>query len=53
MRGKRFANTHDIEISVRREVAHINETHAADGIVCLPHRWQRTVDNVGDYFEGC
>ncbi|PSN41316.1 hypothetical protein C0J52_20248 [Blattella germanica] len=26
---------------------------AADGITRLPHRWQRTVDCLGDYFEGC
>ncbi|KAJ8871245.1 hypothetical protein PR048_027551 [Dryococelus australis] len=35
----------------RREVAHIDGYHAADGISRLPHRWQRALDNLGDYFE--
>lgn len=52
LRGKRFANKQDILTAFRREVAHISESHAADGIHRLPHRWQRTVDNLGDYFEG-
>jgi hypothetical protein len=50
--GKRFANKQDILTAFRREVAHISESHAADGIHRLPYRWQRTVDNLGDYFEG-
>jgi hypothetical protein len=52
LRGKRFANKQDILTAFRREVAHISESHAADGIHRLPHRWQQTVDNLGDYFEG-
>ncbi|KAJ8870944.1 hypothetical protein PR048_027246 [Dryococelus australis] len=42
----------DIVAAFRREVAHIDGSRAADGISCLPHRWQRTVDNLGDWFEG-
>jgi hypothetical protein len=52
LRGKRFANKHNILTAFRREVVHISESHAADGIHRLPYRWQRTVDNLGEYFEG-
>ncbi|KAJ8896549.1 hypothetical protein PR048_001893 [Dryococelus australis] len=43
----------DIVTAFRQAVAHIDGSHAADGISRLPHRWQRTVDNLGDYFDGC
>ncbi|KAJ8894454.1 hypothetical protein PR048_007108 [Dryococelus australis] len=36
-----------------RWLAHIDRSRAAYGMSCLPHRWQKTVDNLGDYFEGC
>ena len=49
---KRFANKEDIVTAFRREVSHGSDTHAANGIQHLPHRWQRTVDTLGDYFEG-
>jgi hypothetical protein len=50
LRGKRFANKQDILTAFQREVAHISESHAAH-LHHLPYRWQRTVDNLGDYFE--
>ena len=31
----------------------INASYDADGLLCLPHRWQRTVDNFEDYFDEC
>ncbi|KAJ8873857.1 hypothetical protein PR048_024693 [Dryococelus australis] len=43
----------DFVTAFRREVAHIDGSRAADGISRLSHRWQRTVDNLGDHFEGC
>jgi len=30
----------------------MNTTGAAKGILRLPHRWQRVVNNAGDYIEG-
>jgi len=48
LRGKRFANKQDILAAFQREVSHVSDTHAANGI----HRWQRTVETLGDYFEG-
>ena len=47
LRGKRFANKQDILAAFQREVSHVSDTHAANGI----HRWQRTVETLGDYFE--
>jgi histone-lysine N-methyltransferase SETMAR len=40
LRGKRFADKQDILTAFRRDVAHISESHAADSIHRLPHRWQ-------------
>ena len=40
------------DLTFQREVSHVNDTHAANGIQRLPHRWQRTVETLGDYFEG-
>jgi len=34
-------------------VAQICASGHTDGVLLLPHRWQRTVDNLGDYFESC
>ena len=39
----------DVLRLVRREMAQINASYNADGVGCLPHRWQRAVDNLGDY----
>ncbi|KAJ8872262.1 hypothetical protein PR048_025864 [Dryococelus australis] len=49
LRHRRFANMQ----AFQREVLHTDGSHAAGGISRLPHRWQRTVDNLGDYFEVC
>lgn len=53
LHGKQFANREDILTVHRREVACIDALHTADGIQRLPHRWQRCVDALWDYFEGC
>jgi len=37
---------------VDRSIRTINTTGAAKGILRIPHRWQRVVDNAGDYIEG-
>jgi len=34
-----------------REMTQMNASYDADGVRCLPHRWQRTVDNLGDYLR--
>ena len=52
LRGKRFANKQDILTAFQREVSHVSNTHAANGIQRLPHCWQRTAETLGDYFEG-
>ena len=50
--GHRFRTRDDIAIAVRRLIM-TNVSHGeADGIRRLPHRWQRTTDSLGDYFEG-
>ena len=52
LRGDRFRTRDDISIAVRRLIM-TNFSHGeADGIRRLPHRWQRTIDSLGDYFEG-
>ena len=52
LRWHRFSTRDDIVIAVRRLIM-TNFSHGeADGICRLPHRWQRTVDNLGDFFEG-
>ena len=40
LRGKQFANEQDILTAFQRELPHVSDTHAANGIQCLPHRWQ-------------
>ncbi|KAJ8889274.1 hypothetical protein PR048_008772 [Dryococelus australis] len=41
----RFVTSDEVDIVIvfRREVAHDDGSHAADGISPLPHRWQRTL----------
>ena len=55
LRGLRF-RTQDIAIAIAIAVQRLimtNFSHGeADGIRRLPHRWQRTIDSLGDYFEG-
>ena len=51
LRGHRFRTRDDIAIVVRRLIM-TNFGHGeADGIRRLPHRWQRTIDSLGDFFE--
>ena len=38
--------------AVDRAIRTINTTDVAEGILRLPHRWQRVVHNAGDYIEG-
>ena len=50
LRGHRFRTRDDIPIAVRRLIM-TNFSHGeADGVRRLPHRWQRTIDSLGDYF---
>jgi len=35
-----------------RSIRTINTTGAAEGVLRLPHRWQRVVHNAGDYIDG-
>ena len=52
LRGHIFRTRDDIAIAVRRLIM-TNFSHGeADGIRRLLHRWQRTIDSPGDYFEG-
>ena len=52
LRGHIFRTRGDIAIAVLRFIM-INVSHVeADGIRRLPHRWQRTIVSLGDYFEG-
>ena len=47
-----FRTVPEILQVVDRSIRTINTTGAAKGIVRLPHRWQRLVQNAGDYIEG-
>ena len=38
--------------AVDRSIRTISTTGAAKGILRLPHRWQRVINNAGDYIEG-
>ncbi|GFS59975.1 uncharacterized protein TNCV_3957671 [Trichonephila clavipes] len=52
IRFKRFATREDIANAVRQQVTLFTHSAAnaeADGIQCLPHRWQRVVSVAGDY----
>ena len=52
LRGYRFRTRDDIAIAVRLLIM-TNFSHGEfDGIRRLPHRWQRAIDNLGDYYEG-
>ena len=51
LHGHRIRIRDDIAIAVRCLII-TNFSHGeADGIRRLPHRWQRTIDSLGDYFE--
>ena len=49
LRGIRFRTVPEILQAVDRS---IRTTGAATGILRLPPRWQRVVQNAGDYIEG-
>ena len=52
LRGHRFRTRDGIAIVVRRLIM-TNFSHGeVSGIRRLPHRWQRTIDSLGDYFDG-
>jgi hypothetical protein len=52
LRGIRFRTVPEILQAVDRSSRTIETTGAAKGILQLPHRWQRVVQNAGDYAEG-
>ena len=52
LRGIRFRTVPEILQAVYRSIRTINKTGAAKGILRLPYRWQRVVNNAGDYIEG-
>ena len=52
LRGIRFRTVPEILQAVDRSIRTINTTGAAKGILRLPHRRQRVVNNAGDYTEG-
>ena len=52
LRGIRFRTVPEILQAVDRSIRTINTTRAAKVILRLPHRWQRVVNNAGDYTEG-
>ena len=52
LRDIRYKTVPDILQAVGRSVRNIDRTGTATGIWRLPHRWQRVVDNAGDYVEG-
>ena len=52
LRGIRFRTVPEILQAVDRSIRTINTTDSAKGILRLPHRWQRVVNNAGDYTEG-
>ena len=51
-RGIRFRTVAEILQAVDRSIRTINTTGAAKGILRFLHRWQRVVQNAGDYIEG-
>ena len=52
LRGHTFRTRDDFAIAVRLLIM-TNLSHGeAYGIRRLPHRWQRTIDSLGDYFKG-
>jgi len=52
LRGIRFRTVPEILQAVDRSTRTVNTTGADKGILRLPHRWQRVVNNAGDYIEG-
>ena len=52
LRDIRFKTVPEILQAVDRSIRTINTTGAAKGTLRLPHRWQRVVNNAGDYTEG-
>ena len=52
LRGISFRNVPEVLQAVDRSIRTINTTGAANGILRLPHRWQRVVHNAVDYSEG-
>ena len=52
LRGIHFRTVPEILQAVDRSIRTIKTTGAAKGILRLPHRWQRVVNNAGDYSEG-
>ncbi|GFW32809.1 uncharacterized protein TNCV_1773781 [Trichonephila clavipes] len=55
IRGRRFATRDDFANAVRQQVTRFTQGAAnaeADGIQCLPHRWQNLVTVAGNYIEG-
>ena len=52
LRGIRFRTVPEFLQAVDRSIRTINTTDAAEGILRLPHCWQRVVHNAGDYIEG-
>ena len=52
LRGIRFRTVPEILQAVYCSIRTINTTGAAKGILRLPHRWQRVVNNGGGYIEG-
>ena len=52
LRGIRFRTVPEILQAVDCSIPTINTTGAAKGILRHPHRWQRVVQNAGDYNEG-
>jgi len=51
LRGIRFRTVPEILQAVDGSIRTINTTGSAKGILRLPHRWQRDVNNAGDYTE--
>ena len=52
LRVIRFRTVPEILQAVDRSIRTVNTTGAAKGILRLPNRWQRVVNNAGDYTEG-
>ena len=52
LRGIRFRTVPEILQAVDRSIPTINTTGAVKGMLRLAHRWQRVVNNAGDYIEG-
>jgi len=52
LRGIRCRTVPEILQAVDLSIRTINTTGAAEGILRLPHRWQRVVHDAGDYTEG-